>query len=88
MKEITKLHNRFTEAAIDDEIVIMRVDTGDFYSLTGTAAATWRLIDGQRSRAALVAALATEFAGTEEDIASDVDEFLQNLRELELIDVH
>jgi|KBSMisStandDraft_5_1062788.scaffolds.fasta_scaffold1640108_2 hypothetical protein len=85
MNRVIKLSERFTEAAIDDEIVIMRVDTGEFFSLTGTAATTWRLIDGNRGRDALLAALADEYSTDEAAIAADVDDFLAQLKETGLL---
>jgi len=85
MNPVIKLSERFTEAAIDDEIVVMRIDTGEFFSLTGTAATTWRLIDGNRNRDALLAALADEYSTDEAAIAADVDEFLAHLRETGLL---
>lgn len=85
MIAIIKEVGRFTEASIDDEIVIMRLDNGEFFSLSGTAAAIWRLIDGTRDQAALVRAVADEFAAEECQIAVDVDEFLVRLRETGLL---
>ncbi|HKX91511.1 MAG TPA: PqqD family protein [Sphingomicrobium sp.] len=80
MTALTKRSDRFTEADIDHEIVVMRVDNGEFFSLSGTSAAIWRLIDGHRDRAALLDALAEEFDGDRAVIAADVDEFLTRLR--------
>lgn len=85
MTAIAKQTNRFTETDIDDEIVVMRLDTGEFFSLAGTGAAAWRLIDGTRDRAALITALAEEFDGVEGEIAADVDDFLAQLKELGLV---
>jgi len=82
----TKLVGNFTETDIDDEIVVMRLDNGEFFALSGTAAAAWRLIDGRRDRAALLAALAAEFAAEERQIAVDLDELLGRLKESKLID--
>ena len=87
MSGLAKHSNRFTETDVDDEIVVMRLDNGDFFSLAGTAAATWRLIDGTRDRKALLAALATEFNSAEADIAADVDECLAELKEMGLLAV-
>ena len=70
-----------TEAAIDDEIVVMALDTGDFFSLTGTAHAIWRLIDGNRDRGAIIAAVAAEYAVEEQAVAGDVDNFLGELEQ-------
>lgn len=85
MTAISKLSERFTESVTDDEIVIMRVDNGEFFSLAGTAAAAWRLIDGDRDKAAVVAALAQEFTTDEKEIAPEVDEFLLRLRDSGLL---
>ena len=76
---LRKLADRFTEADIDSEIVIMRLDSGEFFSLSGTGAAIWRLIDGERDRDAVVVAAVSEFGGQIDDIAQDVDAFLAQL---------
>ena len=76
---LTKAHGRFSETTIDDEIVIMSLDNGDFFSLSGTSAAVWGLIDGSRDRAALISQLATEYDVATEAMAGDVDAFLAQL---------
>ncbi|MCA1662350.1 MAG: PqqD family protein [Novosphingobium sp.] len=70
---------RYVETRIDDETVVMSLDSGDFFSLTGTAQAIWRLLDGTRDRAALLAALAAEYGEPETEIAVEVDAFLAQL---------
>lgn len=82
---LTKCSDRFTEADIDSEIVVMRIDNGEFFSLSGTSAAIWRLIDGTRDRTALVADLAAEFDTDEGRIGADVDAFLVELRDSGLL---
>ena len=81
MTAIAKLTDRFTETEIDDEIVVMKLDSGDFFSITGTGCAIWRLIDGARDRVALVAALLAEFPDGADAIAGDVDAFLRTLQD-------
>jgi len=85
MTPIRKLTDRFAESEVDEEIVIMRLDTGDLFSLPGTAAAAWKLIDGTRGRASLISALASDFGVNEQDIAADLDEFLVRLQEQGLL---
>lgn len=85
MTLLAKQVGRFTETDIDDEVVVMHLETGEFFSLAGTAAATWRLIDGTRDVAALVEALADEFGGDQREISADVVEFLAQLRRLGLV---
>lgn len=81
MSAIKKVSERFTEADVDHEIVIMRLDNGEFFSLSGTAAEIWRLIDGERDRNALLETLAGTYPGEDERISTDVDDFLTALRE-------
>ena len=85
MGRIEKLAGNFTQAEIDEEIILMRLDTGELLSLTDTAAAIWRLIDGERDRPALVAALQVEFDAGEEEIGRDLDRLIAQLREAGLI---
>lgn len=85
MIALIKQVDRFTETNIDDEIVVMRLDSGDFFSLADTAAAAWRLIDGTRDRAALIEELAAQFDADEAEIAADLDEFLARLKEQGLV---
>ena len=87
MNAIVKQPDRFSETDIDDEIVVMRLDNGEFFSLAGTAAAAWRLIDGKRGREELVAALAAQFDTPAADIAADVDDFLASLRDMGFVAV-
>ncbi|MEZ5743138.1 MAG: PqqD family protein [Sphingomonadaceae bacterium] len=72
--------DKFSETRIDDEYVVMLLDTGEFLSLAGTAGAIWSLIDGTRGRDAILAALSDEYDAPEEAIAADLDEFLATLR--------
>lgn len=85
MSAIQKLTANFTEADIDNEIILMRLDNGELLSLADSAAAVWRLIDGQRDRAALVAALEAEFEAGSQQIDRDVADLLRQLAEARLI---
>ena len=85
MVALVKLIERFTETDIDGEIIVMRLDNGEFFALSGTAAAAWRLIDGKRDRSALLAELAGQFAGDERQIETDVDELLERLKDSKLV---
>ena len=83
---ISKRSHAFSETEIDGEVVVMNLDRGDFFSLTGTAAAIWPLIDGSRSRDALLAELAAAFGTAPGAIASDLDEFLGQLGRAGFVD--
>ena len=83
---ISKRTQAFSETEIDGEVVVMDLDRGDFFSLTGTAAAIWQRIDGNRSRAALITELAAEYDRAPDEVAADVDAFLAQLGAAGLID--
>ena len=85
MAAIQKLPGNFTEAEVDDEIIIMRLDNGELLSLVDSAAAAWRLIDGHRDREALVGSLAADYAADQEEITRDIGGLLQQLTEAGLI---
>lgn len=83
---IAKMQDRFVETEVDGEIVLMNTENGRFYALDGSALAIWRTIDGCRTRDAIIAELAAEFDETPEGIASDIDDFLDLLREAGLVE--
>lgn len=83
---IRKLPDRFSETLIEDEVVVMQLDSGIFFSLTGTARAIWELLDGSRDRATLLAALAERYAREPGDVAAETDAFLAQLSEAGLIE--
>lgn len=76
---LTKARDRFSETTIDDEIVVMRLDNGEFFSLTGTARSIWLLLDGSRDRAGLLATLIADYGGERLQMAEDLDHFLGEL---------
>jgi pyrroloquinoline quinone biosynthesis protein D len=82
---LTKVTDRFSETTIDAETVVMSLDSGDFFSLSGTARAIWELLDGTRDRAALIAEVADQYGVAGESIANEVDAFLTQLDQAGLI---
>lgn len=83
---LRKIEGAFSETAIDGEIVVMSLQSGEFFSLVDSAAAIWSLIDGTRDRIALIAAAARQHAAQPDLIAPDVDAFLGQLSAAGLIE--
>ena len=77
---LTKDPSGFAETRIDDEIVVMNLSSGDFFSLRDSGAAIWDLIDGTRDRSAVLAALVRDYDAAESDLAAELDAFLAELR--------
>lgn len=82
---LIKCADRFVETAIDDEAVVMDLESGDFFSLSGSALSIWSLIDGRRDTAAILAALCTEYRAEETAIADEVATFISELAHLGFI---
>jgi len=83
---LVKRVDRFVETEIDGETVVMDLETGDFFSLSGSGLSIWLLIDGTRDRASLLAAVAAEYQGAEADLAGDVDAFVADLKAAKLVE--
>lgn len=83
-----KAQGKFSETAIDDEIVVMSLESGDFFSLTGTGRDIWLLIDGKLDRKQLLVRLTEDYALSPEMIAGDVDAFLDELFAAGLLDTN
>ena len=76
---ITKLPATYSQTAIGDEVVVMSLESGAFFSLTGTAQAIWLALDQHHQRAAVLAALAQDYASGPAELAADLDEFVAEL---------
>lgn len=85
MNALTKLDNRFSETTLDDEVVVMHLDSGDFFSLKDSAKAVWEHLDGSRSREMLISDLARDYDVPIAEIAAQVDSFLSRLRDAGLL---
>ncbi|MFM5918266.1 MAG: PqqD family protein [Novosphingobium sp.] len=85
MTKISKRRDQFSETAIDEEIVVMSLDSGTFFSLTGTGRTIWELLDRHSSRSELLAELARAYDMGEDDIAPDLDRFVAALSEAGLV---
>jgi len=83
---ITKKPGKFVETEIDDEVVLMDLESGNFFSLAGTSLAVWKAIDGACTEVQIVSRLAGDYAADADLVAADVAEFLAELRSAGLIE--
>ena len=67
------------------QTVLLRLDDGSYYALDDVGARVWELCDGQRSLEEIVAVMREEFAAPTEEIAADVQEFVEELRREQLL---
>ena len=85
MMTLTKAKGQFSETTIDEEIVVMSLDTGTFFSLSGTGRTIWELLDRHADRAGLLTALAQTYGTDETAIAAEFDEFVASLSQAGLV---
>lgn len=65
---------------IDDEVVVVNLSTGTYYSFDGVGVRLWEWIDGGRSADDLVRIARAHFSGDGDAVAQSVRRFLEELR--------
>lgn len=72
-------------APLDDKLLMMSVEQGMYYGLSGVAPRIWELLEAPTTEAAVVAALLAEFEVEPDVCATQVNAFLTGLRERGLL---
>ena len=70
---------------VDDEIVLVHLETNRIYELNNTAASLWDALAGGSTQAELEARLALEYDVDPSELAHEVDELLRQLTSERLI---
>ena len=73
---------------VDRKIVMMSVEQAMYFGLEGTGPRVWALLEQPRSVESLCKALTKEFDVDAEDCRREVIDFLEELRDAQLITVH
>ncbi len=68
-----------------NDLLLFNMNDGNYYSLNEIGSRIWELCDGNHSVSQLVAALATEYDASKEDLESDVTGLLESLQNGKLI---
>lgn len=71
---------------IDGQVLVIRSDTGAYYSLEGTAAQVWAGILATGDEAVVIESLLAAYPAQGEDVARDVSAFLDALLEERLVE--
>lgn len=78
---IRKIATRFAETQLDDELVLMNVDTGTFHTLKGTGVAIWQLLDNTGDQGAICARLLEQYDVDDQSCAAEVGRFIDQMVE-------
>ena len=81
-----KISSAAVKTVIDGEIVIMNVDSGNFFALKDTAAAIWTRLEAGVSPESMVESLSSEYDLDNVSVQDEVDAFLDQLHQLGLLD--
>lgn len=65
---------------LDDELVLMSIDLGNYYGVSSTARRIWELLEPPTTLGNLLERLAGEFDAPTEDLRRDVCTFLEKLQ--------
>ncbi len=71
----------FTTAAVQDELMMLNVEQGAYYSLDPIAAEIWKILEQPAQVEAITEQLQKRYAVSPEQCRADVLEFLEKLRE-------
>jgi hypothetical protein len=70
---------------IDGEVVIVNLDKGYYYSLDGTGAEVWGLVQKGHSVAEIVQEMVRRYAGDRTDIEAGIARFISELEQEEIL---
>lgn len=86
MRSLTPLRAGIVYDVIDGQVLIIRSDTGAYYSLDGTAAEIWAALLATGDEAAMVAQLAARYPDAADAVPGDVSAFVDRLIEERLVE--
>src|SRR5438105_1156804 len=70
---------------IDDEVIIIHLETGAYYSLGGAGVEVWKLLDEGKPVSQIVHLVASKFSGSSADIEASVLDLLTQLEGEDLV---
>lgn len=89
MDDIMQRYPRHSDQAtwqeIGDEIIILDVDSGDYFGVEGVGARVWLLADGSRTAEAIAEHIAGEYEVDLAQARADVSEMVTDLAESRLL---
>lgn len=86
MVAIRKLGRNFVATLVDQEVLIVDLDGGELFSLSGTAKSVWEAIDGRRDVAGIAAIMTKGHQGEPGVIARDVAELIDQFEAAALVE--
>ncbi|GAB4303350.1 MAG: PqqD family protein [Marinilabiliales bacterium] len=80
-------HPDMLYSQLDDEIVMMSIENGEYYGLNEIASRIWELLKKDMQVSDIISELMNEYEVDEETCKNDVFEFLSEMMEKKLIQI-
>ena len=80
-----KRNNEVFASEIDDEVVMMNIQSGKYFGMDAIGSRIWQLVEEKIQVKEIIAQLLEEYNVTEEQCRNDVLEFLNELYEQNLV---
>ena len=75
------------ETVVDDELVLMNIVNGLFFSLKDTGRRAWELLGEHRSFGALIDAMRSEYDVAEDTCRAELTKLIEDLQERTLVEL-
>ena len=80
-----RIHPRVIRESFEDEVVMINLESGNYYSLTGVAGEIWGYLEKGAGGGGITTALAARYSADGEQIGRNVNDFLHQLLQEKLI---
>lgn len=80
-------NNETISGQLNDDLVMVDIEKGSYFSLNSVATRIWELLENPLSPESLYDALLAEYDVTPEQCRTEVNEYLEKMKELGLIQV-
>jgi hypothetical protein len=83
--DILRRNTAMLSSSMDNEMVMMSIDQGEYYGLNSIGARIWDLLENPLNISDLVKLLTQEFEVSEEDCLNDILPFLESMVEKKIL---
>lgn len=86
-KSLIIKNSSIVSTAMDNEAVLLNIDTGDYYTLNTTGSRVWEMIDGTKTVLDLVEEIVSRFEVSKDKAREDILNLLKELMKENLVEL-
>lgn len=76
--EILNINPSCVSTVINDQTVILNIDTGKYYELNSTASIIWKMIDDGTPKDTIISKIQSDYSLSHSEASDEVKEFLEH----------